>query len=154
MPDRLTNEEVVRAYAMASAAADVDRLAQLRHEDWSVEWPQSGERVHGSEAFAEILRNYPGGTPRTEVTRVVGSEDRWVATPGNTVLRVAGSGDFWWCEWRVTYPDGQVYLCVDLLELRDGRVAHETVYWAPPFEAPDWRRPWVEQAGAAEEGAR
>ena len=33
---------------------------------------------------------------------------------------------------------------VDLMELRDGLVHRETVYWAPPFEAPDWRRPFVE----------
>ncbi len=145
MTARATNEEVVRRYAAASAAADLPALAELRDGDWSVDWPQSAERVHGSEAFAEIVRHYPGGAPRTELTRIVGSEDRWVVTPGNTVLRVAGSGDFWWCEWRMTYPDGVVYLCVDLLELRDGRVHHETVYWAPPFAAPDWRRPWTER---------
>ena len=57
-----------------------------------------------------------------------------------------GSGDFWWSEWRVTYPDGGVYLVVELLELRDGLVYRETVYWASPFEAPDWRAPWVERA--------
>ena len=54
---------------------------------------QSGEHVHGSEAFAEIVRNYPGGKPRTEVTRIVGAEDRWVMTAGNTLMRIAGSGD-------------------------------------------------------------
>ena len=57
-------------------------------------------------------------------------------TAANTVVRVAGTGDAWWGEWRVTYPDGQVYDCVDLIELRDGKVFHETVYWAPPFDAP------------------
>jgi hypothetical protein len=56
-----------------------------------------------------------------------------------------GSGDFWWSEWRLTYPDGAVYLVVDLLELRDGLVHRETCYWAAPFEAPDWRAPWVER---------
>ncbi|HEV2006748.1 MAG TPA: hypothetical protein VGQ85_09060, partial [Candidatus Limnocylindrales bacterium] len=113
------------------------------HPEWSVVWPQSGEQVHSSEAFAEIVQHYPGGPARTEITRVVGAEDRWVVTAGNTVLRLAGSGDFWWSEWRVTYPDGAVYLCVDLLELRDARIYRETVYWAAPFEAPNWRSPWV-----------
>ena len=145
MGERPTNEEVVRRYARASAENDVDALAALRHPDWMVEWPQSGEHVHGSDAFAEIVRNYPGGTPRAEVSRIVGAEDRWVMTAGNTIMRVVGSGDFWWCEWRMTYPDGVVYLCVDLLELLDGRVHRETVYWAPPFEAPDWRAPWVDR---------
>jgi hypothetical protein len=145
---RLTNEEVVTRYGAASAANDTEALARLRHPDWEVVWPQSGERVHGSEAFAEIIANYPGGAPITEITRVVGSEDQWVVTSGNTVMRVAGSGDFWWSEWRVTYPDGEVYLVVDLIELRDGLVHRETVYWAAPFEAPAWRSPWVDRPGA------
>jgi len=111
-----------------------------------VSWPQSGERVHGNVAFAEIIANYPGGAPTAEVKRIVGAEDQWVMTPGNTVLKVVGSGDFWWSEWRLSYPNGEVYLVIDLLELRDGLVYRETVYWAAPFEAPDWRAPWVERA--------
>ena len=143
---RLTNEECVRQYAAAAAAKDLAALAGLRHPNWMVVWPQSGERVHGNEAFAEIISNYPGGAPTTEVTRIVGAEDQWFVTAGNTVLKVVGSGDFWWSEWRVEYPNGEVYLVVDLLELREGLVYRETVYWAAPFEAPDWRAPWVERS--------
>lgn len=139
-----TNEDVVRDYARASVELDLEALAALRHPDWMVMWPQSGERVTSSDSFAEIIRSTPGGSPRTDVERIVGGEDRWVVTPGNTVIRVAGTGDAWWAEWIVTYPDGQPYHCVDLLELRDGRVYREVVYWAPPFAAPDWRRPFVD----------
>ncbi len=158
MAEPATNEEVVRRYGMAFAASDLDALAALRHPDWEAAWPQSGERVQGHDAFAEIIGNYPGGRPSTELSRVVGSEDRWIMTPNNTILRMVGSGDAWWCEWRMTYPDGQVYLCVDLIELRDGLVYRENVYWAPPFEAPDWRRPWVrtdaDAAGDTDPGAQ
>ena len=31
-----------------------------------------------------------------------------------------------------------------LLELRDGKIWRETTYWAEPFDAPAWRRQWVE----------
>jgi hypothetical protein len=144
MTEPLTNQELVARYATGAAALDLDAMAALRHPEWMVVWPQSGEQIHSSEAFAETVRNYPGGPARTEVTRVIGAEDRWVVTAGNTVLKLVGSGDFWWSEWRVTYPDGAVYLCVDLMELRDGRIFRETVYWAAPFEAPNWRAPWVE----------
>ena len=158
MAEPATNEEVVRRYGMAFAASDLDALAALRHPDWEAAWPQSGERVQGHDAFAEIIGNYPGGRPSTELSRVVGSEDRWIMTPNNTILRMVGSGDAWWCEWRMTYPDGAVYLCVDLIELRDGLVYRENVYWAPPFEAPDWRRPWVrtdaDAAGDTDPGAQ
>ena len=143
---KLTNEETVREYGKAMAAFDLDAIARLRHPDFTTFWPQSGERVRGMQNFAEIIRNYPGGSPKTEITRIVGSEDRWVVTPGNTVLKVAGSGDFWWAEWRVTYPHDEVYLSVSLIELRDGLVWRETSYWAPPFDAPAWRAPWVERA--------
>jgi hypothetical protein len=141
-----SNEDTVRAYTEASAARDFDGLGRFRHEDWQALWPQSGERVLGHACWAEMAQSYPGGRPEVSLDRLVGSEDRWVVTPGNTVARVAGSGDFWWGEWRMTYPDGKVYQCVALLEMRDGLVWRETVYWAEPFEAPDWRRKFVEQA--------
>ncbi|HJP88823.1 MAG TPA: nuclear transport factor 2 family protein [Candidatus Limnocylindrales bacterium] len=144
----LSSEETVRQYGQAMVEFDLPTLTRLRHPDWMVYWPQSGERVHGTENFAEIINNYPGGTPRTEVTRIIGSEDRWVVTPGNTVLKVVGSGDFWWAEWRVTYPNDDVYLSVTLIELRDGLVFKETTYWAAPFEAPAWRAPWVDRPDA------
>lgn len=140
----MSNEEIVSRYGAATAAHDFAELAKLRHADWSVFWPQSGELVHSSEAFAEIIANYPGGAPKIEITRTVGSEDKWVVTAGNTVMRVAGSGDFWWSEWRIEYATGEAYMVVDLIELRDGLVHHETMYWAAPFEAPAWRAPWVE----------
>jgi hypothetical protein len=147
VPDQPTNEEIVREYARASAEVDLDKLVRLRHPEWSVTWPQSGERVMSSESYAEIIRRYPGGTPRSTVGRIVGGEDRWVVTASNTVIRVAGTGDAWWGEWLVAYPDGQTYHCVDLIELRGGRIYRETVYWAPPFDAPAWRRPFVQQMG-------
>jgi hypothetical protein len=142
---QLTNAECVTRYGTASAAQDLPSLIALRHPDWSVFWPQSGERVHSSEAFAKIIANYPGGAPKIEITRTVGSEDTWVVTAGNTVMRVAGSGDFWWSEWRLEYPTGEAYLVVDLIELRDGLVHTETMYWAAPFEAPAWRAAWVDR---------
>lgn len=141
-----TNEAIVESYAVACGMNDIPALTRLRHPDWSVVWPQSGERVVSHESWVAIAEQYPGGRPTVELSRLVGSEDRWVVTPGNTVLKVAGSGDFWWGEWMMTYPDGQSYHVVDLIELRDGMIHRETVYWAPPFEAPDWRRQYVERA--------
>ena len=87
MAQTQTAQEIVQRYARASAANDLDELARLRHPDWTVDWPQSGERVHGNESFAEIVRNYPGGRPTTELSRIVGSEDRWVLTPATRSSR-------------------------------------------------------------------
>ncbi|HEY3072798.1 MAG TPA: nuclear transport factor 2 family protein [Candidatus Limnocylindrales bacterium] len=148
-----TNEEIARRYVVAASANDLDSLAALRDPDWQVSWPQSGERVIGTDDFRAIVSRYPGGTPRTEIRRVVGDKDRWVVTPSNTALRVAGEGDLWWGEWSVTYPDGQTYFCIDLIELRGGRVWRETVYWATPFEAPEWRAPWVRRDSKGEDAS-
>jgi hypothetical protein len=150
-----TNEAIARQYAEASCRLDWAEIAALRHPDWQAFWPQSGERIIGSDNYRQMVEHYPGGYPTSEVTRVVGAEDRWVVTAANTVQQIVGSGDFWWSEWRMTYPDGQRYLCVELLELRDGLIWRETVYWAEPFSAPEWRSPWVEgglEAKAATSG--
>jgi hypothetical protein len=141
----VTNEEVVRSYARASAEGDLETLARLRHPDWIVEWPQTGERVRGSGNYDTVVQSYPGGQPKTRVTRVVGSEDRWVMTPANTAVRMAGEGDAWWGEWAMTYPDGSDWYCIDLIELKDGAIFRETVYWAPPLAPPEWRASYVER---------
>jgi hypothetical protein len=31
------------------------------------------------------------------------------------------------------------------MEFRDGKVARETIYFADPFEPPEWRSQWVER---------
>ncbi len=151
MGNRATNEDTVRVYAHASAAGDTETLARVRHADWQALWPQSGERVVGHSCWVAMANSYPGGLPTIKLDRLVGSEDRWVVTPGNTAARVAGTGDFWWGEWKMTYPDGKVYECVALIEMRDSLIWRETVYWAEPFAAPDWRRPFVEQVTAPDD---
>ena len=49
-------------------------------------------------------------------------------------------------EVTVRYDGGEAQYGVDVLEIRDGRIARETIYVAAPFEAPEWRRPFVERA--------
>ena len=139
----MSNEDLVRSYVEATVAGDLEGEASLRHSEWSVHWPQSGERVMDEASYDQIIRNYPGGSPTSRVKRIAGTEDRYVATPSGTLARVGGQGDFWVGEWEVTYPDGVTYLCVDLMDLRGGKVWRETVYWAPLFDAPAWRGQWV-----------
>jgi hypothetical protein len=140
----MTNEEIVRRYGHAVAMADHDSAEQLRHPDWECDWPQSGERVTSAADMRAIVDHYPGGNWTSRERRTVGSEDEFVVTPAGTVIRVAGGGDVWTAEWVNVYPDGSEWFVIAIVELRDGRVRHETVYWAPPFEAPEWRRHWVE----------
>lgn len=139
-----SNEDVMRTYLKAQTDRDRDTLARLRHPEWSVDYPQSGERIRGHANDMAIRDNYPGGLPEIDAGRVVGSEDRWVVTPSFTFERIVGSGDTWWGEGTARYPDGSTWLLASMYELRDGRVLRETTYWALPFEAPAWRAGWVE----------
>jgi SnoaL-like domain len=145
MPD-MTNEEVVHAYVAAMTANDGEAMGRLRHEDYILDYPQSGERIRGHASEREIAANYPGGVPDLEGRpQVVGIDDRWVMTPSFTFERIAGSGEAWWLEARVVYPDGARWNLVALCRLRDGRIHRETDYWAEPFDPPDWRARWVER---------
>ena len=49
---------------------------------------------------------------------------------------------------RIVGPDRLAYT-VSIMELRDGKVVHETQYFADPFEAPAWRRQWVQPSAAS-----
>lgn len=141
----LSNEQVVQRYAEAHARHDYEALASLRAPGWIEEWPQSRERVRGHANDAAIMAAWPGGEPHGEDMRLVGSEDRWVMTPAWTYQRIRGAGDQWWGDAIAHYPDGSTWFAVGLFEIHDGQVHHETWYFAPELEAPEWRAGWVER---------
>ena len=143
----MTNEEIVRRYAEAVSRGDFATAEAFRHPDWVSDWPQSGERVTSSAAMRAITENYPGGVWESHERRLTGSEDEFVVTPSGTMLRVAGAGETWTAEWYTRYPDGSQYFVIVIVQLRDGRIHRETTYFAAPFEAPEWRRQWVELTG-------
>ena len=140
-----SNEETVRRYLTAHKVHDHDALAALRGPDWTMEWPQSGERVRGSANDRAIMDNWPGGLPTDFDVRAVGSEDKWVVTPFNTIQRVVGSGDFWWADGTSAYPDGSSWFISALLQLKSGKLYRETWYFSPPLDPPAWRSAWVER---------
>ena len=64
-----------------------------------------------------------------------------------TLVRVQGGGNTGSSAVRVRYPDGSSWWWVHLYELREGRIARTTDFFAQDFDAPEWRRPWVERTG-------
>ena len=42
------------------------------------------------------------------------------------------------------YPNGEKYNIAMIIKVRDDLVAEETTYFAAPFDAPEWRRPYVD----------
>jgi SnoaL-like domain len=137
--------EMIRRYFTAQATRDYAVAEPLRAPDWVCDWPQSGERVTSSAAMRAIIDQYPGGPWTSRERRITGSQDEYVLTPAGTVVQVQGSGDVWFAEWINDYPDGSEWFVIGIVELRDGRVRRETQYFAPAYEAPEWRQQWVER---------
>lgn len=139
---------VVERYARAVLDKDLDAIAALVTDDFVEEMPQSGERVRGKANLLAYLSSYPGGGAGTvdpTSTRLVGSEDRWVLTPMFSLLRIEGSGDVYTYVGTATYPNGETWQFIQIVELRQGKIAKTTSWFAAPFEAPEWRAPFVER---------
>ena len=109
----------------ATVALDLDRVHDIYHDDLIVEFPQSGERISGERNLYELRAHYP-------------------AKLTFKILRIRGEGNLWITELIITY-DGRPVNVVTTMEFRDGKVAHETHYYADPFEPPEWRSQWVER---------
>ena len=43
---------------------------------------------------------------------------------------------------RARYPDGSTWWAIIFYELRDGLMARNRAFFAPDFDAPDWRAPY------------
>ena len=101
----------------------------VRHEDFVMEMPQSGERIRGRENMRAFQRSFAdhSNPPTITLRRVVVREGLWI---------VEGVND---------YGNGRVFNVAVTFELRDGRVWRDTRYYAEPFKAPEWRARWVER---------
>jgi hypothetical protein len=126
-----SSEATVQRYFFANRDEDYALQGSLRHPDWQMVWPQSGERILSHDAYVGMRTHRPEGLPRVEP------------------LGIGGCGDCWWGEMIIHYADGSRWLGVSLVELRDGLVWRERIYFGQPFSAPDWRAPWVERGEAA-----
>ena len=118
--------DALNAHWHASAIGDADAEHDIYADDAICEYPQSGERIIGR-VNLQALRSHHPGKPS-----------------GFNVRRILGKGDLWITEYIITYQ-GRPTFTVSIMEFRDGKVIHETQYFADPFEAPDWRSQWVQR---------
>ncbi len=98
---------------------------ELRHEDYVMEMPQSGESIRGRQRMRQFQEAYPT-PPSIQLRRVLVRDGLWV---------VEGVNDY----------GGQIFTVVLIIELRDGKMWRDRRYYGEPFEAPEWRAQWVEQ---------
>jgi hypothetical protein len=109
----------------ASDASDFEAEHEIYHWDAVLDYPQSGERIRGRRNIQESRFLQP-------------NKKRF------TVRRMIGSGDLWLTEFVLSY-DGVPSYTVSIMEFRDGRVAHETQYFADRFEPAPSRAHLVER---------
>jgi predicted SnoaL-like aldol condensation-catalyzing enzyme len=125
--DERDASQVAEAVWKALQGGDWETASRYLHDDYVQEWPQSGERIVGRDNAIAINQNFPGGLPTMRFRRTL------------------AGGDLAVLELELTYADGSRYLGVSVIELRDGKIAKETDYFAQPFQAPQWRAQWVER---------
>jgi ketosteroid isomerase-like protein len=129
----MSGRDVVERLIATLNAKDVDGMDDLFHEDAVMDWPQSGERIVGGDNRRGVYHAFP-------------------SLPTFTPRRIVGDGDLYVLEATLDYGEGAVYQTVFIFELRDGKIARETAYWAQPFPAPEWRARWVERMEPAPDG--
>ncbi len=138
------HERVMRAFSETLTQHDWDRLNEVFHEDAVLEFPQSGEVFRGVTNIRAQFENYPNMDPGTsELAEVIG-EETYALTPSYTLIKVEGTGVKGTAVVRVRYPDDSHWWAVNLFEVRDGRIKRSRTYFAPDFEAPNWRAPYRE----------
>jgi hypothetical protein len=140
------NRRIVELYVQAVEARDLERVRGLMHPDVIGRYPQSGEVFRGRDRYISMQEAYPG-LPESQASSVTGDTSLVVqpsslpfARPTITVF----GGEHFVIEGMATYPNGDVFNVVFILRLREGKVIEETAYFAAPFEAPEWRRPYSE----------
>lgn len=114
------------AHWHASAAGDLEAEHDIYADDAICDYPQSGERIVGRRNLQALRGHHPD------------------KPSGFDVRRIQGEGDLWITEYTITY-NGRAACTISVMEFQNGKVVHETQYFSEPFDAPDWRRQWVQK---------
>ena len=123
----MNNKHIVENFWQTMATNDFHAAATLLHDDYILEWPQSGERIRGRDHFAAINTNYP-------------AEGEWRFT----VHQIVAEGDIVVSD--VTATDGKMIgRAITFSTIRDEKIWKQVEFWPAPFEASAWRTQWVEK---------
>jgi hypothetical protein len=115
--------EALNQHWAASNSGDFATEHDIYLDDAVLDYPQSRERIIGRQNI-QISRTVQPNRKRFVVHRII------------------GGGDLWVTEFVLTYDD-QPFYTVSIMEFSGVKVAHETQYFAGPFEAGESRKKWV-----------
>lgn len=123
----MKSKELIEQFWQTMESNDFYAVAQLLHDDFVVEWVQSGERIRGRENFAKLNTAYPTqGTWHFTINSIVADGDEVVTD--------------------VSVTDGTLNdRVITFSTIRDGKIWKQVEFWPEPFVAPEWRAQWVEK---------
>jgi ketosteroid isomerase-like protein len=122
-----TAKTVVTRFWARMHANDFAAAGALLHDDYVLDWPQSGERIRGRANFVAVNVHYPAA-------------GRWQIT----LDHLLAEGDQ--VVSQVSVTDGVVHAqAITFSTVQDGLILHQIEYWPDPFPAAEWRTQWVEQ---------
>ena len=123
----MNNKQILENFWSTMETNDFNAASQLLHDEFLLEWPQSGERIVGGENFAAINTNYP-------------AEGKWRFS----INDIVAEGDLVVTDVNVT--DGKVIgRAVTFSTIRDEKIWKQVEFWPDRFEAPAWRAQWVQK---------
>jgi SnoaL-like domain len=127
--EEMDERQALRFLRELYSTLSAQREYEVRHEDYVMEMPQSGERIRGRENMWTFQEAFPehSAPPTIRVRRLLVRDGLWVG------------------EGLIDYGGGMVLNSVAVVELKDGKIWRDTRYFAEPFEAPEWRSQWVER---------
>jgi ketosteroid isomerase-like protein len=121
------NKQVVEQFWAAMQTNDFKSAGEFLHDDYVLEWPQSGEQIRGRANFIAINEHYPAhGRWEFTIHRIVAEGDEVVSDVGVTDGTITGRA--------ITFST-----------VRDGKIIYQTEFWPDPFEPSTWRAEWVEK---------
>jgi ketosteroid isomerase-like protein len=120
-------KELIEQFWQTMESNDFYAVAQLLHDDFVLEWVQSGERIRGRENFAKLNTAYPTqGTWHFTIHSIVADGDEVVTD--------------------VSVTDGTLHdRVITFSTICDGKIWKQVEFWPEPFAAPEWRAEWVEK---------
>jgi len=121
------NKQLIEGFWAAMQTNDFKAAGEFLHDDYVLEWPQSGERIRGRANFVAINENYPAhGRWEFTIHRIIAEVDEVVSDVGVTDGVITGRA--------ITFST-----------MRDGKIIHQTEFWPDPFEPAAWRAKWAEK---------
>jgi hypothetical protein len=130
MDDDQMVARITEVFTQGDMEAFGKELEAITADDMVQEYPQSGEVFRGKDNIATMNKSYSGSTG---------------TAPTAKLRRILKPGQAWVIESTIDYGDGTPVSSVSIVEFgSDGKVHHQTDYFANPFPAPDWRKPYRE----------